>query len=316
MAESEHHHHHGHAHGHHHQDPGHGHAPKDFGLAFAVGTGLNVLFVAVEAIFGLLAGSMALLADAGHNLSDVFALLVAWAASSLTRRAPTPRYTYGLRSSSILAALLNAVILLLAVGAIAVEAVQRFARPEPVAGMTVVAVAGVGILINAATAFMFARGRDKDLNVRGAYLHMAADAAVSLGVVLAGLAIVLTGWLWLDPLVSLVIAGIIVWGTWGLLRDSVNMALHAVPPGIDPGAVRQHLEQLAGVASIHDLHIWPMSTTETALTCHLVMPQGCPGDAFLASVTRSLHDEFGIAHATLQVERGEKECALEPDHVV
>jgi cobalt-zinc-cadmium efflux system protein len=285
-------------------------------MAFALGTGLNLLFVAVEAVFGLLAGSMALLADAGHNLSDVFALLVAWAASSLTRRAPTPRYTYGLRSSSILAALLNAVILLVAVGAIAVEATQRLVRPAPVAGVTVMAVAGVGILINAATAFMFARGRDNDLNVRGAYLHMAADAAVSLGVVLAGLAIVLTGWLWLDPLVSLVIAGIIVWGTWGLLRDAVNMALHAVPAGIDPGAVRRRLEQVPGVASIHDLHIWAMSTTETALTCHLVMPQGCPGDAFLASLTRSLHDEFGIAHATLQVERGESECALEPDHVV
>ena len=316
MAESAHeHHHHGHAHGRRHGS-GRGHAPDDFGTAFALGTGLNLLFVVVEAVFGLLAGSMALLADAGHNLSDVFALLVAWAASSLTRRAPTPRYTYGLRSSSILAALLNAVILLVAVGAIAVEATQRLVHPAPVAGVTVMAVAGVGILINAATAFMFARGRDNDLNVRGAYLHMAADAAVSLGVVLAGLAIELTGWLWLDPLASLVIAGIIVWGTWGLLRDAVNMALHAVPPGIDPAAVRRRLEQVAGVASIHDLHIWAMSTTETALTCHLVMPQGCPGDSFLASLTRSLHDEFGIAHATLQVERGESECVLEPDHVV
>jgi cobalt-zinc-cadmium efflux system protein len=315
MAESAHHHHPGHAHGHPHGS-GRGQAPLDVGLAFAVGTGLNLLFVAVEAVCGLLVGSMALLADAGHNLSDVFALLVAWAASSLTQRAPTPRYTYGLRSSSILAALLNAVILLVAVGAIAVEAAQRLAHPVPVAGATVMAVAGIGILVNAATAFMFARGHNKDLNVRGAYLHMAADAAVSLGVVLAGLAIVLTGWLWLDPLVSLVIAGIIVWSTWGLLRDAVNMALHAVPAGIDPAAVRRYLEQLPGVVSIHDLHIWPMSTTETALTCHLVMPQGCPSDAFLASVTRALHDEFAIAHATLQVERGERECALEPDHVV
>jgi cobalt-zinc-cadmium efflux system protein len=315
MAESQHSHghHHGHDHGSGHS---HSHAPKDFGLAFAVGTGLNLLFVVVEAVYGILANSMALLADAGHNLSDVFALLVAWAASSLTRRAPTPRYTYGLRSSSILAALVNAVILLLAVGAIAVEAFQRFGKPEPIAGFTVMVVAGVGILINGATAWMFARGRDRDINVRGAYLHMAADAGVSLAVVLAGLAILATGWLWLDPLASLVIAGIIVWGTWGLLRDSVNMALHAVPPGIDPGAVRSALEQIPGVTSIHDLHIWPMSTTETALTCHLVMPQGCPNDAFLAAVTKSLHDKFGIAHATLQVETGERECALEPDHVV
>jgi cobalt-zinc-cadmium efflux system protein len=315
MAESRHSHghHHGHDHGSGHN---HSHAPKDFGLAFAVGTGLNLLFVVVEAVYGILANSMALLADTGPNLSDVFALLVAWAASSLMRRAPTPRYTYGLRSSSILAALVNAVILLLAVGAIAVEAIQRFGNPQPIAGVTVMAVAGVGILINGATAWMFARGRHKDINVRGAYLHMAADAGVSLGVVLAGLAIVATGWLWLDPLASLVIAAIIVWGTWGLLRDSVNMALHAVPPGIDPGEVRSALEQVPGVASIHDLHIWPMSTTETALTCHLVMPQGCPSDAFLATVTKSLHDKFGIAHATLQVEKGDNECALEPDHVV
>jgi cobalt-zinc-cadmium efflux system protein len=320
MAESAHSHSRGHHHGHDH-GPGHGHAPKDFGLAFAAGIALNLLFVVVEAVYGVLANSMALLADAGHNLSDVFGLLVAWAASSLVRRAPTPRYTYGLRSSSILAALVNAVILLLAVGAIAFEALQRFGRPEPVAGVTVMVVAGIGILINAATAWMFARsfknrGRDSDINVRGAYLHMAADAAVSLGVVFAGLAILATGWLWLDPLASLVIAGIIVWGTWGLLRDSVNMALHAVPPGIDPAEVRLLLEQVPGVASIHDLHIWPMSTTETALTCHLVMPQGCPGDGFLTAVTKSLHDKFGIAHATLQVEKGEKECALEPDHVV
>ena len=316
MAHAHHDHQHsGHHHGHQHAS-GHNHAPGDFGWAFAVGTALNLLFVVIEAASGFLANSMALLADAGHNLSDVFALLLAWTANSLARRAPTPRYTYGLGSSSILAALANAVILLVAVGAIAVEAVQRFGRPEPVAGFTVMVVAGVGIVINGATAWMFARGRKSDLNVRGAYLHMVADAAVSLGVVLAGLAILLTGWTWLDPLVSLAIAGVIVWGTWGLLRDSVNMALHAVPAGIDPRAVRLHLEQVPGVASIHDLHIWPMSTTETALTCHLVMPQGSPGDAFLAAVARSLHDRFGISHATLQVEKGESACALEPDHVV
>ncbi|MGE0848930.1 MAG: cation diffusion facilitator family transporter [Hyphomicrobiaceae bacterium] len=316
MAHDHHDHQHsGHHRGHQHAS-GHSHAPGDFGWAFAVGTALNLLFVVIETASGFLANSMALLADAGHNLSDVFALLIAWTANSLARRAPTPRYTYGLGSSSILAALANAVILLVAVGAIAVEAVQRFGRPEPVAGFTVMVVAGVGIVINGVTAWMFARGRKSDLNVRGAYLHMVADAAVSLGVVLAGLAILLTGWTWLDPLVSLAIAGVIVWGTWGLLRDSVNMALHGVPAGIDPRAVRLHLEQVPGVASIHDLHIWPMSTTETALTCHLVMPQGSPGDAFLAAVARSLHDRFGISHATLQVEKGESACALEPDHVV
>jgi cobalt-zinc-cadmium efflux system protein len=314
MAASHHHPHHGHHH--HGHGSGHSHAPKDFGRAFAIGIGLNLLFVVVEAVYGILANSMALIADAGHNLSDVFALLVAWAAISLTRRAPTPRYTYGLGSSSILAALANAVILLVAVGAIAIEALQRLGKPEPVAGTTVMVVAGIGILINAITAWMFARGRDKDINLRGAYLHMVADAAVSLGVVLAGLAILLTGWVWLDPLVSLAIAGIIVWGTWGLLRDSVTMALHAVPPGIEPSEVRRHLEQVPGVVSIHDLHIWPMSTTETALTCHLVIPQGSPGDAFLAAIAGSLRDRFGIAHATLQIETGERECSLEPDHVI
>jgi cobalt-zinc-cadmium efflux system protein len=301
-----------HAHDHSHAH----HAPKDFGWAFAVGTGLNILFVVVEAVYGILANSVALLADAGHNLSDVLGLLLAWGATGLMRRAPTRRYTYGLGSSSILAALANAVLLLIAVGAIALEALQRLANPHPVAGLTVMVVASIGIIINGVTAWMFASGREKDLNIRGAYLHMAADAAVSAGVVVAGLVILMTGWLWVDPLVSLIIAGIIVWGSWGLLRDSVDMALHAVPAGIDPARVRAHLEAVSGVSAVHDLHIWPLSTEETALTCHLVMKDGSPGDIFLAETAHQLKERFGIAHATIQVETGEVVCALEPDHIV
>jgi cobalt-zinc-cadmium efflux system protein len=300
---------------HHHNDHGRS-APKHFGRAFALGAALNVLFVLVEAVYGVLANSMALLADAGHNLSDVLGLLVAWGAAALVRRAPTRRFTYGLGSSSILAALANAVFLMVAVGAIAWEALQRFGNPQPIATTTVMSVAGVGIVINGVTAWMFAAGRDTDINIRGAYLHMAADAAVSFGVVLAGLVIMLTGWLWVDPVVTLVIAGIIVWGTWGLLTDSVNMALQAVPVGIDAEEVRAHLQRITGVTNIHDLHIWPISTTDTALTCHLVMPEGCPNDAFLAETAKGLQHKFGITHATLQVERGDTVCALEPDHVV
>lgn len=305
--------------GHDHHD-GHGpqlHAPKSFGTAFAIGTALNVAFVAAEVVFGIISGSMALLADAGHNLSDVFGLLVAWTATVLARRAPSPRYTYGLRSTSILAALANAIFLLIAVGAIALEAVQRLSDPSPVASTTVMAVAAVGVVINGITAWLFSSGQGDDINIRGAYLHMAADAAVSLGVVVAAAAIMLTGWHWIDPAVSLVIAAVIVWGTWSLLTQSVNLALHAVPPGIDPKAVGACLAGLPGVARIHDLHIWAMSTTETALTCHLVMPARHPGDEFLCAAAEQLRQRFGIAHATLQIEHGDAAtCALEPDHVV
>mgnify|MGYP001415312820 CR=1 FL=1 len=305
-----------HAHDH---SPGHahGHAPRDFGTAFAIGLVLNIGFVVVEAAAGIFANSMALLADAGHNLSDVFGLLMAWGATLLARKAPTARFTYGLRSSSILAALANAILLLVAVGAIAWEAAQRIVHPESVAGATVIAVAAIGILVNGFTAWLFMAGRDLDLNIRGAYLHMAADAVVSLGVVLAGLAMLMVGWLWIDPIVSLVISGIIVWGTWSLLRDSVNLALQAVPPDIDPTEVRSYLESLPGVARLHDLHIWAMSTTETVLTCHLVMPARHPGDAFLRQASDGLRHHFKIAHATLQIEHGDAGvCALEPDHVV
>lgn len=301
-----------HAHGH-----GDAHAPASFGRAFAIGIALNIAFVAIEAGYGFISNSMALLADAGHNLSDVLGLVIAWTAAVLSKRVPTLRFTYGLRGSSILAALFNAMFLLVAVGAIAWEAIGRIATPEPVAGMTVIVVAGIGILINTATALLFFRGRKQDLNVRGAYLHMAADAAVSAGVVLAGFAILQTGWLWIDPAVSLVIAGVIVWGTWGLLRDSLAMSLSAVPASIEPGTVRGYLQGLPGVARLHDLHIWPIGTTDVALTCHLVMPAGSPGDEFLVGTCAELAKRFGIGHATLQIETSEESlCALAPDDVV
>jgi cobalt-zinc-cadmium efflux system protein len=302
----------GHSHG-----PGHAHAPASFGKAFAIGIALNVGFVAVEATYGVLANSVALLADAGHNLSDVLGLLVAWGASVLVKRAPTSRYTYGLKGSSILAALFNGVFLLVAAGAIAWEAIQRFGQPVPVAGTTVMIVATIGIAVNGITAWLFVAGAKGDINIKGAFLHMAADAAVSAGVVLAGLAILFTGWEWIDPVISLVIVAIIVWSTWGLLRDSVTMALAAVPPGIDPAAVGGHLRALPGVAALHDLHIWPMSTTETALTAHLVMPEGHPGDDFLMQTAADMNRKFGIGHTTLQVETSANAyCALAPDHVV
>jgi cobalt-zinc-cadmium efflux system protein len=295
----------------------HAHAPASYGTAFALGIALNTGFVALEAVYGLLSNSVALLADAGHNLSDVLGLIVAWSASVLARRAPSPRFTYGLRGSSILAALFNAMFLLLAVGAIAWEALQRFGAPEPVAGRTVMAVAAVGIAVNGVTAWLFAAGGREDINIRGAFAHMAADALVSAGVVAAGLVILMTNWLWLDPLVSLVISALIIWGTWGLLRESMGMSMAAVPAHIDPAAVRKWLESKPGVASAHDLHIWPMSTTETALTCHLVVPEGHPGDAFLHDICGQLLDRFKIGHATLQIETDPQAvCALAPDEVV
>jgi cobalt-zinc-cadmium efflux system protein len=293
------------------------HAPASFGTAFAVGIALNLTFVAVEFVYGVLANSMALVADAGHNLSDVLSLAIAWIASVLARRPPSSRLTYGLGGSSIVAALFNAVLLLVAVGAIAWEAVLRLFHPEPVASGTVMIVAAIGIVINGATAWLFASGRKGDLNIRGAFLHMVADAAVSAGVVVAAAVILLTGWLWLDPLTSLVVVGLIVWGTWGLLRDSLAMSVSAVPSAIDPQAVRRYLESRPGVAAVHDLHIWPMSMTETALTAHLVLPGGHPGDEFLMQATTELRRRFGIGHTTLQIEvSAETACQLAPDHVV
>lgn len=284
---------------------GHVHAPKDFGRAFAVGVALNAAFIIVEATYGFLANSVALLADAGHNLSDVFGLLMAWGATALVKRPPTARYTYGFGATTILAALANATLLLVATGAIAWEALHRLGTPAPVAGETVMIVAAIGIAVNGFTAWLFMAGRHDDINIQGAFTHMAADALVSLGVVFAGLGMSLSGWLWLDPLVSLVIAGVIVWGTWGLLRGSLSLALHAVPASIEPADVRRFLEALPGVAEIHDLHIWPMSTTGIALTCHLVMPSGHPGDAFIARTATALKTAFDIGHTTLQIETGD-----------
>jgi len=254
---------------------------------------------------------MALLADAGHNLSDVLGLLIAWGGAELAKRPASPRFTYGLRGSSILAALANAVLLFVAVGAILLEAIQRLSAPRDVPGATVMLVAGIGIVVNLATALLFARGRGGDVNIRGAYLHMAADAAVSAGVVIAGGLILITGATWIDPVISLVIVGVILWSTWGLFTESLTMALQAVPKGIDADAVHAALRALPGVARVHDLHIWPMSTTEAALTAHLVIPGGHPGDAFLAEVQHRLAHDFRIDHTTLQIELGDgAECRM------
>ncbi len=299
---------HGHSHGHSHDhdhghDHGHGHAPPaNHDRAFAIGITLNLAFIGGEVVFGLLAQSVSLLADAGHNLSDVLGLGAAWAAIALGKRTPSKRFTYGLKGSTILAALLNALLLLVALGAIVLEAVQRLAAPAPVDGPVVAWVAGAGIVVNGLTALLFLRGRDGDINIRGAYLHMASDAMVSAGVVVSGLAIWWSGLSWIDPLVSIAIALLVFLQTWGLLRESVEMSLDAVPRGIDYDQVRIDLRTLPGVARVHHVHIWPMSTTETVLTAHLVMPAGHPGDAFLDSARGMLKDRFGIGHATLQVE--------------
>jgi cobalt-zinc-cadmium efflux system protein len=291
---------------------GHVHAPATFGSAFAIGIALNLGFVIVEVVYGVFAHSLALVADAGHNLGDVLGLLLAWSATFLARTAPTERRTYGLRSSSILAALFNAILLLITVGAIAWEAIRRFGNPTVVEPRTVIWVAVLGIVINAATALMFMSGRKRDLNIRAAFLHMAADAGVSLGVVIAGFLIIATGSLWIDPVVSLVIAAVITWGTWGLLRDSANLALQAVPQGIEVAEVRQYLASLPHVIEVHDLHVWPMSTTETALTAHLVRDVDACDCALLDQAARELHRKFEIQHATLQFETLDHQCHLAP----
>jgi cobalt-zinc-cadmium efflux system protein len=306
-----------HGHSHDHGAPGHVHAPADFGKAFVIGIALNTALVAAEGIYGYLGNSTALMADAGHNLSDVLGLVVAWGASVASKRAPSGRFTYGLRRTSILAALANAIFLLVATGAIGLEAVERLRNPEPVAGVTVMIVAAIGILINGATAMLFASGRKGDINIRGAFLHMAGDAAVSAGVVISAALIMLTGWLWLDPVTSLLICAVILWSTWGLLRASVDMSLDAVPAGTDVEAVRRFLLCRPGITKVHDLHVWPISTTETAMTCHVVMPAGHPGDAFLMESARLLRSSFRIGHSTLQIEVDENNaCALAPDNVV
>lgn len=308
----------GHSHaGHAHGGHGHSHAPKSFGRAFAIGTILNLTFVIVEVGYGIAAGSVALLADAGHNMSDVLGLVIAWVAAALAKRSPTSRYTYGFRSTSILAALTNGVLLLVATGIIAIEAVRRLYEPAAVEGTTVMIVAAIGIVINGATALLFMSGRKGDLNVKAAFVHMAADAGLAAGVVVAGLLIVLTGKTWIDPIMSLVIVVVIAVGTWGLLRDSVNMSLQAVPAGLDPREIGDFLRGREKVEAIHDLHVWPMSTTEIALTVHLLVPGAYPGDGFTVEIAQALKGKFGIDHATIQLETDPATpCELEPDSKV
>lgn len=283
----------------------HHHHPKpDYNRAFALGVTLNVVFIVVEAVYGVLADSLALLTDAGHNLGDVMGLLLAWGATYLASKPPTLRRTYGYSRLTILASMASGMLLLLAVTVIAWEAVNRFLEPAAPAGRTIMVVAGIGVIINALTAWFFVSGKDHDLNIRGAYLHMAADAAVSLGVVVSGLMIWQLGLAWLDPLSSLLIAAVIFWSTWGLLRDSLNLAIDGVPRELDPAEVRQWLLRQPGVQDLHDLHIWPMSTTETALTAHLLMPVPPAYDEFLHQLTQQLNERFCISHATIQIERG------------
>ena len=291
--------------------------PQDFGGRFKLAIALNLAIVLGQAAFGWWAQSMALIADAGHNLSDVLGLVVAYVAVLLSRRRPSARFTYGWGHSSIVAALFNAAFLLVAVGALSWEAIERLRHPAPVAGGTVMVVAAVAMVLNGLSAWLFLSGAKDDLNLRGAFLHMAADAAVSAGVVVSGLVILLTGWLWLDPVASLAINAVVVWGTWSLLRQSLALSLAGVPEGIDLGEVEACLRGRPGVADLHDLHVWPLSTTQTALTAHLVVPTGAPGDAFLLETAAELRARFGIGHATLQVETDiDTRCELAAGHPV
>lgn len=310
--------HHGHERGHVHGSGRHVHAPANFGRAFAIGIGLNLAYVVAEAFFGVMAHSLALLADAGHNFSDVLGLTAAWAASVLSTREPSERFTYGLGRSSVLAALGNAVVLLLITGGIGWEALRRLAAPHPVSGVTIIVVAAIGIVVNGGTALLFMRGRKGDLNIRGAFLHMAADALVASGVMVTGLLIISTGWLWLDPVIGLAVSAIIVVSTWSLLRESVRLSLDAVPLGIDRTEVNHYLHGLPGITEVHDLHIWALSTTESALTAHLVGLEQIDGSVLLPQVSAELKRRFGIGHATLQIETLEtaRLCGLRPDHVV
>ena len=303
----------GHAHAHHHR---HHHHPTSHNRAFAIGVALNLGFVGAEVFFGFAVNSLALLADAGHNFSDVVGLLLAWTAVWLAGKRPSKRRTYGFGRTTIMASLVNAVVLLIGVGGIAWEAIRRLGHPEPVAGQTVMAVAAVGIVINAGTAAMFMAGSKGDLNIRGAFLHMTADAAICLGVAVAALIMQRTGWLWLDPAVSLAIVVVIAAGTWDLFQESLNLALDAVPANIDRQAVESFLSAMPGVTAIHDLHIWPLSTTSVALTAHLVNPDAMVDDALLHNISAALHDRFGIDHATLQIERGDGVCRLSQVHSV
>jgi len=310
-----HHHSNGHSgHSHHDRHGAHGHMPTNFSRAFALGISLNITYILVEVIYGLLAGSMALLADAGHNLSDVLGLVVAWAGAELGKRPPSKRFTYGLGGSSILAALLNGLFLLVACGAIALAAIERFSTPSPIASTTVIIVASLGIVINFGTAMLFVRGQKEDINIRGAFLHMMADAGVSAGVVVGGIIIYFTGLNWIDPLISLLIVALIFWSTWGLLTEAVRMSLAGVPRNINVEDVQAYLASLPGVQAVHDLHIWPMSTSETAMTAHLVLPDGHPGKGFLAEVRKWMIERFSIHHTTIQIDlEGEEEGLCRTD---
>lgn len=315
MAHAEHHHHH---HGHHHH--AHAHGAAAHGHSFAIGIALNSVYVAFELTFGFLVGSLGLIADAVHNASDVLSLVVAWGASRLAGRSPSMRFTYGLKRSPILASLFNALLLVGAMGAIAYEAVRRLLEPSSsVSGVTIMWVSGIGLLVNAGTALLFMRGRKQDLNIQGAFLHMAADAAVTLGVLIAGAVIFLTDWRWVDPAIGLVVVAVVLWSTWGLARDALKLSLDAVPAGTDIDAIQDYLQQVEGVREVHDLHVWPLSTTETALTAHLVMPHGVENpDALIGRICSELHQHHGIEHATVQIEHGDvaNPCGLAPSEVV
>ena len=301
---------HSHAHSHHHQ---HGDAREHFGLSFGVATALDLALVIGQVWYGLSANSLALLADAGHNFGDVLGLVMAWGAIAIANWRPSDRFTFRLHAASILSAFANGVILLAATGAIAWEAVRRFSEPQPVASLTVIVVATLAVVVNGISAWLLSRGGHSDLDVRGAFLHMLADAGVSFAVIIAALGIMLTGWHWLDPAASLLISAVILWGTWGLLRESLRLSLNAAPREVDPYDVRQYLAGLPQVAGVHDLHIWAMSTKETALSCHLVTPQGHPGDAFLQDVAHELEHRFAICHCTVQIELAPNACALHCD---
>lgn len=303
---------HAHSHAHHHHD----HTPDHFGFSFAVATALNLALVIGQVWYGLAANSLALLADAGHNFGDVMGLVLAWGAIAIANWKPSNRFTYRMHAASILSAFANGVILLVATGAIAWEAIRRFSEPQPVASTTVMVVAALAVVVNGLSAWLLSRGSKSDINVRGAFLHMLGDAGVSVAVIAAAGGIMLTGWQWLDPVASLLIAVVILWGTWGLLRESIRLTLNAAPREIDPHDVRQYLAALPQVESVHDLHVWAVSTKETALSCHLVTPQGHPGDDFLQHVAHELHHRFEIGHATVQIELAHGGCSLQCESTV
>lgn len=286
----------------HSQKHSHNHSASTFTRAFVIGVTLNFAFVIIEATYGVLVDSVALIADAGHNLSDVVSLLLAWGAGILATKAATEKRTYGFRKATVLASLTSAVLLLAALGAIGWESAQRFVNPQPVAGATIIVVAGIGVVVNTVTALLFMRGQKHDLNIRGAFLHMAVDAGVSLGVVIAGIVILYTGWLWIDPAISLLIVAIVLIGTWALLRDSFNYAIDVAPENIDMAGIREYLLGFEHVTGIHDLHVWPLSTTETALTVHIVVEGPTLHNNFLSTLQQRLHDDFSIEHSTIQFE--------------